>query len=107
MGGRVDRSECMDADFSGSALMDMTPLSRERREELEAMAADSEGGLSPTEARDLLSAEGYWREQVKNAKFRTDFEYDVHYALCSFCGNDPSPVGEGHAPDCAWVLAQS
>ncbi len=45
-----------------------------------------------------LSAEAYWREAVKNARF-------VIEDYCSFCDIGIAHTGE-HATDCPWLLAQ-
>lgn len=53
-------------------------------------------------AQKVIADGAYWREAVKNAKFKAEDEWGFCFPLCSFCGNDP----DEHKPDCAWLLAQ-
>ncbi len=75
-----------------------SPLTPERRAEIEREMAQeiiyADWGDLYDFVHDLLSAEQYWREAVRDASFEDDH--------CSFCG-----VSQGdHKPDCAYIRAQ-
>lgn len=80
----------------------MKPMTKERREEIERWM-EKLGGMPRSEwnaaIRELLDAEAYWRNAVKNADVFRGGE------PCVFCdrvqGDEPE-----HEPDCPWVRAQ-
>lgn len=65
------------------------PLTKERRAEIEF------GAYCANAIPDLLEAEAYWREAVKNSE---EWPSD----RCAFC----TRAGTEHKPDCPWLLAQ-
>ena len=54
---------------------------------------------APKVIEDLLAAETYWREVVKNAELDSD-------GRCHFCRIEQPRIAPGHKPDCVWLLAQ-
>lgn len=73
------------------------PLTKERRAELEA-AAHMNQGLTTAEGMELLAAEQYWREAVRDAP-----EIGEEMGDCQW-GCDT--IGRNHRDDCAWKRAQ-
>ena len=86
--------------------MNSKPLSRSQ---LEWIARLMNGYQSVTAidvsriVSDLLAAEQFWREAVKNADV-----CDIIGDLCPWCGSVSwdCNVEAVHKPDCPWVLAQ-
>ncbi len=78
------------------------PLTKERRAEIEdELSSWCKPRIAlPAMIEDSISSEAYWREAVKNAKFKQDYDGTI---LCPFC---EQPVDLNHAADCPWKLAQ-
>lgn len=77
--------------------MNPKPLSKERREEIERELSLAEGNREldflADELKEVLGAEQYWLEAVKNA--------EGYQGVCPWCD---SP--RDHKPGCLWLLAQ-
>lgn len=92
---------------TGEVQMTPKPLTKERREEMEALLVGyfTKGAL-PLMVEDALAAEAYWREAVKNMplllKDSTGQDKQEH---CLWCSGTVKQIGLLHAVDCPWVLA--
>ncbi len=82
------------------------PLTKEERDELDRLRVTmrGEGGIIGRMQHALeqaCAAEAFWREAVKNAE-------EIPSDVCAFCSRKYTEVycRDGHAPDCAWKLAQ-
>ncbi len=73
------------------------PLMKDEREAAMTYSDRTDADWVPESIiKDLLSAEAFWREAVKNA-----YEHGSS-AMCVFCDHDC----RRHAPHCPWLLAQ-
>lgn len=89
------------------------PLTKERRAEiladLCAFRADDPDYIDKA-IDELLAAEAYWREAVKNARPKADLDYEIPFSHCPFCKCADFDIrgiyGNLHKPDCPWLLSQ-
>ena len=91
-------------------MIEPKPLTKELREELNALLAgalaDGESVVWTDALRDLIAAEAFWRETVKNATHSVDHEYPGNPSQCMFCQAIGHNEDIGHDADCPWLLAQ-
>ncbi len=81
----------------------MKPLSKERLEYY-----NSRDARESDEIEELLAAEAFWREAVKNApETEGHDEAGVSTPTCIFCGGEQQgEMKVDHKDYCLWVLAQ-
>jgi hypothetical protein len=96
------------------------PLSKERLKYIRQTMEIIEGFGKPSREpkadeiiNQLLAAEQYWREAVKNADESSDSGPSSGMCYtCNFCNADSRSVNGGsdhtidHKPECPWLLAQ-
>jgi len=85
--------------------MQPKPLTKERRADILDRVSRADGQARRAIYRDLLAAEAYWREAVKNVHESFFTVLDSPEEFCVFCGGELASQQVHHKPDCAWVLA--
>jgi len=91
--------------------MQPKPLTKERRADILDRVSRADGQARRAIYRDLLAAEAYWREAVKNANagypivFNSERNDSEACAFCEASANITKGEQLEHKPDCAWVLA--
>lgn len=101
--------------FASREKAKVQPLWKEQRIHIQSWQESWWDGASNAELRcavlvidELLAAEAYWREAVKNCDLRATKDRDYSTMECPWCDVHEENEGEGlaHKPDCPYLLAQ-